>query len=240
MSTRIEHITFGSENDGRIVLSNSAIARKLSVGNGWTRIRICARICLEDTGGNIVGAPTSWVGVLSDPNGLNGPLTSNTSHFVGVKTAGGTMTRYSGYYGLSGSDGVAVKKVKGTTTVSSSTAYISGVRDVSNRVSTARSLCVVEIKKGSTSFTCQSVSPTNTNAMTQDYSMLNVKTLMNIDTMSGVSDYLSGVSSTWTTSSALSVAVSESNDGPLNGICIAWNRADAPMHISDVMVSYFE
>jgi hypothetical protein len=236
MSTSIDSITVSSVLDKRLVLANSQAARVLTIGNTWSRIRLGIRIAIDDLGTSILGNPKLYLGMLSNPSvGLtNGPLTDLTSHFVGTYTPGDTWTRQTGppihYNGIDYTN-FAVKKVNAAFTVASNGTATMGMVAVPN---TTRNIIIVEITKGSPNFTIKPCYPNN--SATADMSDPNwLIAAMEIGTFSSISTYLNTKTGTGSYSSVLSaaVAVDEGVNGPLNAVCVAWDRQTPAVHISD-------
>lgn len=236
MSTAIDTITVGGTPDRRLVLSNSQVARVLSIGTSWNVLRIGLRLAFDDLGVTPQSVPRLFVGVLANPSaGLaNGPLNAATSHFVGLITAYVAWTRVAGppvayTYGTFGGYG---KKVGATITAvggTSNTMYFSGTP------ATRRPGLIVQITKGSPNFTVELVM--NSSTLVHDVPLAgNLVTAIEAGTLAQADTALEAASG-GAYNSALSgaVAVNEAVDGFLNAVCVAWNTVDPVCRISEIL-----
>lgn len=242
MSRAIEHVTINGEDDGRLVLGNAQVAAKLvPLDNGWTRLRIGVRLSFEDIGSNITGTPVFWIGAMSNPSSsmANGPLSSTTSNFVGIKTNSPTWVRTVGGAGApilydwsNGSGWVMIHKSQNST--QTGTSNIGGVNKyVSASTSSYRSAIIVDIKKGGSGFTGSMLVIGNTNV--PDISLQKMKNAMEQSALTSAATELTGSYSTVIDNF---VACDESS-GSLNAICVAWDRFASKVHISDILWTNF-
>jgi hypothetical protein len=222
MSVEIIRKTVAGETGNWLVLGNAAIGAKLARGTDWTRIRIGFRYAVESTGANISGSPRLWVGVMSNPTAgmTNGPLGSATSHFVGVRSYDSLWWYRTGYYdGTSGNPlyGRGVVRV-GDVTVEGASGSVATIGKVNFVGQERRWWGIAEIRKGSPNFT---VGFTN-NAADTKYDAF-IESLLNPGTIG---------------STGSGVAVNEAANGPLNAICIAWDRLTPRLHFSEIAFTY--
>jgi len=242
MSVSIEKITI-DEEEGRFVLAKAQAAAVLDIGTSWQRLRIGARIKCDDGGANITGTPRLLMGVLSNPSAdlANGPLSgAATSHYLGIRTATATWTRVAGpptRYTLS-TNLFGLKKVGAAETTFTPTSASTGVpSDASIRVP-----WFIEILKG-TPWKVDLCVP-GTAALATDITLDQLRTAMEIDTLTNVRLYMatiaSGTYGNSTGTSASEITVDEGADGSLNALCVGWDRETVPVRFSEVLFAHFE
>lgn len=240
MATDIETVTISSIVDRHIVLSNSQIARIMEFGNNWTKLRIGFRTVIEDTGANLTSSPRFWFGVMSNPvAGLtNGPLSASTSHFVGIVARGATMLRGSGDYTNLPADRYEQvdlgwgKKVGSTETITQTAHNTLFSATPSSR----RPTRLLEFEKGSGTpytMTIRFMFATNAAVSYRDHTFDEL-----IDALE-VTDFTDACTSLGWGGDTNTVSVNENTNGELNALVFAWNRSDAPMHISEVMFTKY-
>lgn len=235
MSVEIDSVTISSIEDRRMVLTNSQAARVINIGT-WTRMRVFIRFALNDFGANITGTPRLYVGLLSNPSaGLaNGPLTATTSHFVGLINALATWTRNAGppvYYSFATNTWFA-KKIGATITTTTgglSQPFLTTVE--ANR----RAIFGVELTKTDAVTTNVRIMNPGTSSPL-DVSLVQMRTAIEISLLTGAATYLSGVVGTnYEASANGNVTTNEGVDGVLNAVCVAWDRVNPAIRISDLM-----
>lgn len=232
MSVQIESVSFADESK-RLVLGNAQWAATLAIGTSWTRLRIGARIMIDDLGSNITGTPRLYLGVASDPSATfaNGPLSgTGTKHFLGFISSASTWTRNAGppvYYSLAAAQ-VVGKKVGSTITMGTGNATQRYVAD-----STRRWIYFVEIDKtGGSPYTVYTTLTNATTPADQDEdTMINA---MEVDAFASAATLIADGSLNAT------VAVDEVTDGDLNAICCAWDRNAVDMHASEMFFAKME
>ena len=57
-----------SDSTKRLSVANAQVARVLSFGTSWSRIRVGFHYGLTDSGGNLGSTPRFWLGLLSSPS----------------------------------------------------------------------------------------------------------------------------------------------------------------------------
>lgn len=236
MGVTIETVNVGG-NDKRMVLANATVARLMSIGNNWNKLRVLCRCAMDSTGGNLAGSPRQYIGVMSNPDATvtNGPLSGTTSHFVGnfSQIASWTYSATPNRYYLQGGDSyVPCKRVGNTNTtiVTGNFAHISAAP-------LTRCVLGVEITKGSPNFDVRPVSwwynPTGM------FDMANGVLEQGIVHPGTVHDMAA-----WFTAQTITtcigwgqnlIAVDEGTNGPLNAVVVAWDRVSPAMHISEII-----
>lgn len=232
MSVLIESATIGADTEKRLLLGNAQWAATISAGTSWNRLRIAARMALDDTGSDITGTPRLYLGMMSSPavGMTNGPLNAVTDHFVGFVSASASFSRITvpspNAYGMSSQ--LLGKKVDATITLAGSTV---GHR-ISAAPTTARQVTMVEIEKGSPNFTlrCGTFA-----AAPADISLTTLISSLEDPT------FTSAVGGTMSQSANVTtLAVTEATDGFLNAICIGWDRSSSKLHVSEMFYAIYE
>lgn len=243
MSCDIESVTIGGNTEKRCVLSVSDLARPMTIGSGWTTVRLAIRMAFSDEGTDIT-IPRFYFGVIADPSAAmgNGTLTDFTSHFLGVKAGAKDWVRLetpTRYYVSPDSALVAVKRVGMTNTESN----LSPSQHLGAYFSASPSLMrwplYVEIVKGSPDFTVQGVWPAENSSLEFDLSVSDMRDILLENTMADVATALTDLSGmTYLSGTAISMAVDEATDGFLNAACVAWDYGPPNLHISDIYFTY--
>lgn len=233
----IDNVTISSVDDHRIVLANSTIARKISIGTDWLRLRIVLRHAVDDTGANLTSTPRFWVGMMSNPTPdvSNGPLGATTSHFVGGVTGIATWSRQTSptrYYLNSAAGFTLGKRVGNTSTLTNGGNFFHFYA----QPSTLRTVFMVEIVKSSPNYTISYVEHWfNGTSSVADVPLANVLgCCQTLTTSQAISTWLPSGTYGAYGGTSVTVAVNESVDGPLNAVCCAWDRTTPAMRISDL------
>lgn len=227
MSISIDTITISSVEDRRMVLSSAQAARVIDIGTNWTRLRIGIRYCIQNTGANYVGADTFYLGAMASPAAdmSNGPLTDNTSHFVGFINVNAFYYLNADKYTIN-SEQLYAKKVGATVTHGSGT---NQSHVVTTNNTPYRCVSMVEIVKGTPNFTINQLaqSPGTGNL---DVSLTTFKTALSAPTMA---EAASAIHPWYSGAYTATLAVNEAVDGYLNAVCVAWGFVPS-IYISDI------
>lgn len=242
MSTTIEHQLFGaSDNDGRMLLMNSQIARKLSIGAAWNTLRIAFRISFTDTGSNLGGTPGLFFGLHSNPSAgmANGPLGNACSYFVGFKSVVSSWTRQTGankgYYLASSSAYQHGHKI-GATWTNEGTCW--PCRSFSAAPAAARSVWLSEWTRGSGTVSVQNACMNvSVNQSVPDVAFVTVQNALNANTFATAIALIQGDDPTFLAGTTSSFTIDEATNGDLNSICIAWDLITSGLHLSDMSYS---
>lgn len=229
MSVVIETVTISSIADKRLLLGNAQWAATISAGTSWTRLRVAARMALDDTGADLTGTPRLYVGMCSSPAvGLtNGPLNAACDHFIGFISDSATVSRLTGppvHYSIGGQ--VIGKKVGSTITL----AGISTGHRVSAAPTTVRQVTMVEIEKGSPNFTirCGLLG-----GAPSDISETLLISALESSAIAGGNSILSQANHSGT------IAIDEAVDGFFNALCIGWDRSSSKLHVSEMYYAIY-
>ena len=87
MSATIINLSSAGESDKGASVGSGSIARKLSIGSDWTRLRIGLRWTIDDTGVDIVNQPICAFGLTAGTSSLYMGSGSSCNHFLGVISA---------------------------------------------------------------------------------------------------------------------------------------------------------
>lgn len=241
MSTTILSRTIGTL-DKKLVLSNSQWAASLDIGTSWTKLRMGLRWALTDSGGNLTSTPRFFIGLHSNPaSGMtNGPLTATCSHFVGLYSVQATLTRSTSplRYGVAIMSSVC-KKIGSTITDGANfSTLIAITADPAN----VRNALLLEFNKTSgTQITMSEVGVDTTAGAGVDVSLATLKAALVEPTILNADDIIEvGIGTTGYDASTVSAfTVDEGTDGPLNSLCVAWDRSAAlggsDLEISEVL-----
>lgn len=223
--------------DQRLVLSNGQWAAKLAIGSSWNSIRIGVRWAVTDSGVSTGSGSKIYVGMMSNPaTGLtNGPLTTSTSHFVGLMNSG-VNTRSASPNRYSISNFRFTKRINSTETLHGGGL---GNMFVNCTPASYRNAFVVDIIKGSPNFSLGVCScGSGTGAVNIDISETLLKDSMVLPAFSDVDESLEtaggGTTGYNATSGASVMAVDEATDGVLNSIVLAWNQTSIDFEFSEV------
>lgn len=237
--TSIGALTVNSVLDKRAILSNSGIARRISIGSNWTTIRIGYRVAYTDCGYDADGH-IQYVGMMSNPSATltNGPQGNVTSHFVGLRwDPSHPWARISSPAQHYGGASVVFQGCKRIGSIDALSASAGSFRK--SAVITNRFIEIIEITKGSPSYSIHSVGVNNGSGKTAgvidipDKQTL-ISAMENPNDMTYVYQQLNSELGTVDgyTSHLLTVAANES-DGELNAVCITWNRTLFPLILSE-------
>lgn len=251
MAIAITSITVNDILDKRISLQNAAVARKLSIGTDWQRIRVGARITMTDPGFALGSIDSHfWMGVMSNSvNPLsNGPLGVNTSNFVGIRTVGSNWVRAtSPHIHMNGASNQGISTYNyilrngNTNVVGSSSTTLKF-----NNVPHLRLAYIVEIVKGdSWQVNRIGTGSTNTGALIVDISQEILITAMEQGTIQNVANtlnlFVGGTGNRYIGSSgALFTPPDEIVNGPINSVVLAWNKSLTTMHVSEILWAKME
>jgi len=245
MSSSIASVTISAIAESRLLLAQSTAARVLSIGNDWSRLRIGMRMAMGDTGADITGTPRLYAGVMSNPAvGLtNGPLGVNTSNFFGGVTVVPTWTRDTNHYHLTNSFAATTK----VGNVLSATGEVSTAFKMSHLPSANRYICVLLIDKGTdgdANWSIGSIFKSSAHAVDTPYERL-VEAMEASPIEEDLQDRLDAIKSVINLAAgdthysgailATDKVVDEGANGPLNAICLAWDRTAVPFYFSEVL-----
>ncbi len=220
--------TFSAVDDVRIKLTNSNFVRpwSSSIGTNWTKIRVAARISIEDSGASIVSTPRFAFGICSGTSNIF--MDATTVHWCGVCSDGSVISRTAGppaYYS-GGNIYRAAKRIGSTLTIGSD--ITGGYTDVGLAVDCTtqnRQVICLDITKGNPDFTIGGI-------------MKYPNTAADIS----LAAYLSGISvatpgfTNHTQFAGVTLAIDEATYGYFNAVNIAWDRSSPAIEISDLNV----
>jgi hypothetical protein len=233
MPATIVSRTISSILDKKVALSNGFIAREMSIGSDWTKLRIGMRLSVDLLGGssNLVGVKL-YAGLCSGTANTVGQAT--TTNFIGVRAGGATGEGYTYAAGppkkitRNGGGGGMMKKVGSTITAGSADGNLFyNFADVSANV---RLAWLLEITKGSPNYTAQVIN-NNNGTLGADISYTSLASAMDAGTMAGAQTALGGV---YGLSGSLSLAFDEVA-GALNAVNISWSHTSAKLEVSEVL-----
>ena len=214
-------------------LFNCGIARTMSIGTSWDKIRVGALMSVERLGvtDDLTGTPRLAVGVSS---GTTAPLGAvSATHFAGVISTQNTWEYDSSpaVYGRNGfTNGPrfrAAKFVAPTLTVSGSDI---GSFSMSNEPELSKSLIIVDIEKGTTNWTMNMLS--SSFKVDGDNNML-AKEMITMTEAEILAIFTSLSGGNTTLGTAQTVAVDE-NDGSLDTVNIFWGESNVSFLVHDV------
>jgi hypothetical protein len=230
MATTVLSRTISSLLDKKLVINNSQWAALLNIGTDWNVLRIGWRWSMVDPGASLTGTPRLRIGLLSNPTpGLgNGPNGTGTSHFVGIRSGTASWVRAAGppphMNNMSSSAAVKVGATE-TAVGTVNSGWLSLAPDA------IRTGSILEISKGSPNYTFLPVGVTGAAGIVDlPYSALveamgtprNGATL--VESAAVLNDAIGGSGTRYSAGNAQTIAVDESTNGPLNAICIAFDR----------------
>lgn len=236
MSVEIDTVTIGGIEDRRLVLSGAQVARPLSIGNNWVRLRIAIRMAVDDTGGSVTssGGSMLWFGVMSNPtvdgSGVltNGPWTRPAGHFIGMRTASATWTRSVTGPSYTIPDHMTVltlgQSLSNDYHATATTALVSAAP------ATIRSVWAVDFTKGATPSTWTSRLMYSTTAADITRStFLGALELQDATACAAAMGITAEAAFTIT-----GYTVNEATNGPLNAACVLWDQVTQKLRISDL------
>jgi hypothetical protein len=219
-------ITPDTTRTRRLLLGSDWIARKISRGGNWNKIRIGLHYQFVDQGTNISGTPKLWIGM---GNWLKGVGNYN-AHFLGARTNMATWTRaVSNGVALFSSVAFTASKMVGQTETTSGSASF----NIGTQQNSRRWLILVDIDKTTPSAVSVSVYTSN-NTVSGIYDMTYDLFLdaMEQAVPANVSYTKSTISSTMT--------VDEATNGVLDSVNIGWSRTNFPIEIAGLAVGYYD
>ncbi len=231
----------------RIVLRNSQWAAPLSFGDDWYRIRVTCRFAMDDLG----VAPTGqlfYFGLMSNPtedsggNLNNGPLDATTSHFVGyVNQFGITRSVFGVPVYRFATNGIPLaKKIDAVTTTIGAGLLGATNAGWSASPSTMRKAWSFELTKGTaapSTWVCRIMAPW----LGAAGGVFDVNDGM---LAAGLAQPDLGAAATpvgnlIASATVVTISIDEATNGPLNAVCVAWNRSDILVRISDIYAQRF-
>lgn len=240
--TEIEHAVFGSENDGRLVLSSSGQAsRKMSVGTNWTRLRVGLRMAMDDPGANLAGSPLLYFGLHSNPSSgvANGPIGATCSYFAGFKTVLATWTRVAaGWMYLSSSAGYSAGVKIGATWTQAATAW--PWRMFSYAPNAKRALYIAEFLRSGGNLAVTAIGPLSQLVASTDIERSTLESALQSPTMAGALGIVKNEDANYGDMVAVNIPIDEGTNGPLNSICIAWVPSAVSFYVSEMLYSVIE
>lgn len=251
MALRIESLTFNDVLDKRLLLYNAQVARRLVFGNDWTRLRIAMRFAFGDYGASLQQS-LFYFGLMSNPTSptlTNGPLNTNTSHFMGQTSNATTLSSWGravtsglAYYGSVNQ--ALAKKIN--TTVTRSPNVPLGYLSAAPGPTPCRLVLMMEFKRNSSiEMRIQNLYPSPSTPATvmkdlptkealiggmeiEGEDLLSVENWLEASVTGGGGNYTR-------TTSGNTLAYDETADGPLNAVVVAWNRSIVPMVVSEIL-----
>lgn len=232
MSKIIQRI-YGDGPDGKIVLANSQIARLMTIGNDWERLRIGMRVRIKGPEASITGTPRLFIGAChinpATPQAGNLIGDATTDNFIGYRTAHSTWDYATDSYQYAITTGTLnlTKRVNTTITVNN---IGSSDRRITDSVD-KRSVIGFELARVSaTNINGKQFGATSTGGGSgKDWTYDELVDLMEMDTVAATGLALSGP--------ANSLAHDEATAGILNAVNISWDRTVWEMEISEVLVA---
>lgn len=225
MSVAIQTLNIGGVDNKMIVLNNGSMARVMSIGTTWTRLRIWCRRSFDDLGATPSNYPRFYFGLMSNPAAgmTNGPLTTNCSHFVGYRSPDTAWNRSTGpaRYGGTLQNGLA-KKVGNTVTTSTGWASTSGFTPA---VNTTLQPIWIEFTKAAPNLSVTAWATDDAALPTMSFGDMESLAERRDPVVSrAVWNNNAGGTFSIVIGTALNIAVDEGADGPLNAICVGWDR----------------
>lgn len=229
MSTSVLTRTVASVQDKRLVLNNSSWAAKIDIGNAWNSIVLGMRVSMNDSGGDITGSPKFYFGLCSNPNSgfTNGPL-SSLGHFVGIAADDATLTRATGplRYTIAQNNWIKVGAVD--------TGFAGGGGWVVSADPLVRTVFLIMITRSGGNLLVGSTFISNATAIV-DVSAEHFEWVLYENDTPDAANILEGLigATGYTNAAQSTIPVDEGANGPLNAICVAWDRT-TPFEFSDI------
>ena len=217
MSTQITTVaSVGGINEQDAIMSNSTVARPITLPSTWNHVRVGARLWMSDFGSGPVGTPLLQIGLCNGTTNLVGD--ANCQYFVGIST------NTSAWSYSPGSNGVYFNIALASMTKTGSASTFGSNLTADARFSMTGSnaaFLFVDITKGSPNYTISSFY----------YSAVgSVATATNFQNQLFLSSPTQGGH---TISGNTTIAVNETLSGSLNTATIYWNRSDFNLYIKD-------
>lgn len=238
MSTIIQSVTVGSDTERRVVLRQSSLMRKLSIGNSWNVLWIFLRWAVDDQGTNLSQPYNMHLGVMSDPAGdpLRHPLGGHPIHYYGIYMPTGftrTTSPYIYYYFFP-----RIGKMQGTAFFSSDFSGASAAT-LSAEPNARRILFWVAITRSSGNLALQYLFRQQSSYLAADITHDQLVTALNKPSLYAASTYLTSLDSTsaynYLGSPSGSMAANEGTYGDLNTIVLTWPYHHPTLYISDFL-----
>ena len=225
----------GGVDDVRALMGRSTLRRKLSVGTSWTKLRVGLRLCIEDTGGNVLSTPQFAVGLCSGTTNPFNDGSAITTHWVGAITAGASWTRASNAFGVGYGVTWLVPAKRIGMTFTYGTALSAGIFNsaalgfAADANGVNRGLFFVDITKGNPNFTFNGFIRASTVGAAApadrdvSYDEFIEQLELPVPSITGHQD-----------GTARTMAVDEATHGYLDTVNIFWNRSTPRFEISDI------
>jgi len=252
MAIRIENIAINSQNDNRIILTNSSIARKFDFGNTWNRVRIGLKWNMNYAGpplltsGVTVNQFELYFGLMSKPNAAltDGPLSSNTNNFVGYYSNSATVwseyvVTMPYYYLNSGTTALTYGSKVGSTKTSFNGS--AGAIRIPAFPKISRSIVMIEFYQSSnTSVGAKIWYPGGVSSAQRDYSTEELIAAMKIPDDTAAKNYLGLLTGTATNYLNTASSLNAFDQTLLDSFVIAWSGNFSPLIISDILWAKME
>jgi hypothetical protein len=210
----------------RLSLGNDWIARKLSRGSNWRKVRVGIQYQFVDVGSAPLGTPRLYIGVGTWLKGIG----NYNAHFAGMRTTGASWTRTAsgGTVTYGNMTLTSAKVVAQTETVAGTATVAIGANHASRRW-----VMLVDIDKSNPS----AVSVTSYNSVNGSSGAFDFSYDMFIDVMEAVVPNNTQHSRAVITSA---MTIDEATNGPLDSVNVAWSRTNFPLEITGVAVGYYD
>lgn len=238
MSTIIQSVTVGSDTERRVVLRQSSLMRKLSIGNSWNVLWIFLRWAVDDQGLNLVTPHHMHLGIMSDPAGdpHKNPLGGEDINYYGIYMPT-RFTRYTSpyyFYTLF----PRIGKIEGTSLINSG--FSGGLpATVSAEPNTRRIVFGVSLTRSSGNVLLQYIARQSSSNLAVDITHDQLVTALNKPSLYDASTYLTSLDSTaaynYLGTPAGSMAANEGTYGDLNTIVLTWPYHHPALYISDFL-----
>lgn len=252
MSRTIDTVTLTSIENRRLVLNKAQAAASMDWGNAWTRIRVACRVALSDLGVSPSGIPRFMFGLMSNPtvdgggNLNNGPLSATTTQFLGFRTHFAMTRNATGPAYRHGTNGAQIHQRIGAgafVAQNITTGAVSwGWSAVPNGATAYHKVYVMEVTKGSTATNWIGrliVGYVGNLASVVETTLATLLASLDDPTMGGVAAVLGGGHILHGAQTMTLLNIDEATNGPLNAICVAWDRTDFNAHVADLYAQRF-
>ncbi len=243
-SERFTYIDPASGNTNHVVhvshhtfMTYGQAAALIDISSSWTKLRVGCRVSLTDSGTDIIGGATIFLGLLASPSAvewLTDRITPNTSHFAGIMAQENTWSRNTNSYQTGGT--VVGTRVGNVDATSEDTDDLF----LPLAPASVRGMMILEFVRtnaADTTWEFNIITPGNDAGCLVDVTQAQFIAIMEENSLTFGNYATTVLGGSYGSGIGLInrvVSVNEATNGILNAVCVGWTRSDPLVEFSDV------